>query len=98
MTGKNDYHGFGCKNCSAENQATEDQAAVPNDFSDPCFWASLTEDKTRNMFEEQNKIVHWKPVFFTLGKNKSKYEFVNQFNILLQLSTCLIEQAGLEST
>ena len=66
-TGKDYYQGFSCKKCAAENQAPEAQTAVPNDLSDPYFWASPTDDKIRKLLEVYNEVVQWKPVFFSFS-------------------------------
>ena len=71
------YQGFSCMECSAENQAREDQTAVPNDISDPCFWASLrrqNKEIVRSILEARRHS----------RQKKAGYEFVNQLNILPQ--------------
>ena len=83
--GKEYYQGFSGKKTSAENPASDDQSAVPSDFSDPCFCVSPTDNKTRKLFEVSNEVVHWKPVFFIPGKNKAADSFVSRLNILPQV-------------
>ena len=85
LTTGNDYYcqGISCKKSSAEKKATEDQTAVPNYLSDLRFWASQT-DKTRKLIEVYNEVIHLKPVFLILGKDKAGYNFVKQLNKLLQ--------------
>ena len=51
----------------------------------PLLLTPLKEDKTRKVSEKHIDVVHWKPVFFILGKNKAGHLFANQLSILLQL-------------
>ena len=85
-TGKDYYQELCWKKNSAENWSPEKQLAVPIDLSEPWFWASLT-DKTRKLIGVYNDVVHWRPVFFSLGRKKEGYEWVNQLNKLMQNST-----------
>ena len=78
---KDYYEGFACKKCESKN-APEPRIAEPLPNTETSSENNLdTTNVLKQIYEE---VVHWKPEFIILGKNKAGFQFVETMNSLLQ--------------
>ena len=56
---------------------------TPDSLTATDFWSNLTTGKKETLKNVYREIVHWKPVFFILSKNKVGYRFVESLSVAL---------------
>ena len=87
LSTKNDHHpNFICKHCSQpakidpqEHDPTPSIETPP----EPCdFWKNFKDEQIETLRKIYNEIVHWKPIFFTISKNKVGFQIADVMNII----------------
>ena len=88
---KNFYHPkFVCKHCCEHANLGPQETAKRNPAhsieatrTNAIFGKNLQDEQIETLREIYNEIVHWKPVLFTVSKNKIRFKIANSLNIML---------------
>ena len=90
LSTKNDQHSrFICRHCNehakTDHQKTAKQNPTPSieTLPETCnFWKNFKYEQTQTLPKFYNKIVHWKPIIFTVSNNKVSFEIADVVNII----------------
>ena len=83
------HDAFVCQTCTAERQdaaSASQEIATTNSTATSSpgdFWANFTEQKKNLLKSIHAEVVHWKPVFFLITRNKTGFKFVDVMNTVL---------------
>ena len=88
LQSKKDYRdGFICTRCSIPlepTEITETSKAQSIRNTDPqSFWSQVSLEKAQLLASYYDEVVHWKPRFFSLRKNKVGHNFVKTLSVII---------------